>query len=230
MKIREEQKTLAEERERARGDPRQQGEAEKLSCARDPRPMPTSTATSGARKSSSATRPRRSTRPSLIPNEPVTVVLSTGGWVRSAKGHDVDAGALSYKSGDAFQALARGRSRSRRCSSTAPGAPIRCRRTLCPARAATASRSRGGSIRRTARKFAGVMIGEPEDLWLLASDAGYGFTVRLKDLHSRDRGRQDGAERSPENALVLAARAGAVGRTRWWRAGQLRRPAAGSSR
>src|SRR5207253_1815697 len=31
-------------------------------------------------------------------------------------------------------------------------------------------------------KFAGVMIGEPEDLWLLASDAGYGFTVRLKDL------------------------------------------------
>ena len=49
-------------------------------------------------------------RRACIPNEPVTVVLSTGGWVRSAKGHDIDPGALSYKSGDAFQALARGRS------------------------------------------------------------------------------------------------------------------------
>src|SRR5204863_8167315 len=46
----------------------------------------------------------------LIPNEPVTVVLSTGGFVRSAKGHEIDPGALSYKGGDAFKALARGRS------------------------------------------------------------------------------------------------------------------------
>jgi topoisomerase-4 subunit A len=36
-------------------------------------------------------------------------------------------------------------------------------------------------------RFAGVLIGEPEDLWLLATDAGYGFTVRLKELHSRNR-------------------------------------------
>jgi topoisomerase-4 subunit A len=36
-------------------------------------------------------------------------------------------------------------------------------------------------------RFAGVAIGEPEDLWLLATDAGYGFAVRLKELHSRNR-------------------------------------------
>src|SRR6202790_972642 len=47
---------------------------------------------------------------SLIPNEPVTVVLSTGGFVRQAKGHEIDPRSLSYKGGDAFQGIARGRS------------------------------------------------------------------------------------------------------------------------
>jgi topoisomerase-4 subunit A len=46
----------------------------------------------------------------LIPNEPVTVVLSTGGWVRAAKGHELDPATLSYKTGDAFQSAARGKS------------------------------------------------------------------------------------------------------------------------
>src|SRR6266478_3802427 len=111
----------------------------------------------------------------LIPNEPVTVVLSTGGWVRSAKGHDIEPGALSYKSGDAFQALARGH-----------GEPLSGR--LDPPDGA---------------KFAGVMIGEPEDLWLLATDAGYGFTARLKDLVS-DRRAGKTVLNVPQNALVLA--------------------------
>ena len=52
-------------------------------------------------------------------------------------------------------------------------------------------------------KFAGVMIGEPEDLWLLATDAGYGFTARLKDLVS-DRRAGKTVLNVPENALVLA--------------------------
>jgi topoisomerase-4 subunit A len=52
-------------------------------------------------------------------------------------------------------------------------------------------------------KFAGVMIGEPEDLWLLASDAGYGFTARLKDLIT-DRRAGKTVLNVPENAHVLA--------------------------
>ena len=55
----------------------------------------------------------------LFLGEPVTVVLSEKGWVRCAKGHDVDAAALSYKAGDGFKAAASGRSRSHRSSSTA---------------------------------------------------------------------------------------------------------------
>ncbi len=51
-------------------------------------------------------------------------------------------------------------------------------------------------------KFAGVMLGEPEDLWLLATDAGYGFTVRFKDLVT-DRRAGKTVLSVPENALVL---------------------------
>ena len=47
---------------------------------------------------------------SFIANEPVTVVLSTGGFVRAAKGHEIDPRTLSYKTGDAFQGVARGKS------------------------------------------------------------------------------------------------------------------------
>ena len=46
----------------------------------------------------------------LVANEPMTIVLSTGGWVRAAKGHEIDPRTLAYKTGDAFQAAARGRS------------------------------------------------------------------------------------------------------------------------
>jgi topoisomerase-4 subunit A len=46
----------------------------------------------------------------LMPTEPVTVVLSEKGWVRCAKGHDIDATGLSYKAGDGFKTAAAGRS------------------------------------------------------------------------------------------------------------------------
>ncbi|HET7756798.1 MAG TPA: DNA topoisomerase IV subunit A [Steroidobacteraceae bacterium] len=140
---------------------------------------------------------------SLIPNEPVTVVLSTGGWVRSAKGHDIEPGALTYKSGDAFQALARGRSLQPAVFIDSTG-----RTYTLPAHSLPGARGYGEPLSGRldppdGAKFAGVMIGEPEDLWLLASDAGYGFTARLKDLLS-DRRAGKTVLNVPENAQVLA--------------------------
>ena len=118
----------------------------------------------------------------LIPNEPVSVVLSTGGWVRAAKGHDIDPRTLSYKSGDGFQAMARGRSLQPAVFIDSTG------RTYClPAHTLASARGQGEPLSGRLNppdgaKFAGVMMSEPEDLWLLASDAGYGFAVRLKEL------------------------------------------------
>ncbi|HLQ09451.1 MAG TPA: DNA topoisomerase IV subunit A [Steroidobacteraceae bacterium] len=140
---------------------------------------------------------------SLIPNEPVTVVLSTGGWVRSAKGHDIDPRALSYKSGDDFQSLARGRSLQPAVFIDSTG-----RTYTLPAHSLASARGQGEPLSGRldppdGAKFAGVMIGEPEDLWLLASDAGYGFTARLKDLIT-DRRAGKTVLNVPENAHVLA--------------------------
>jgi topoisomerase-4 subunit A len=119
---------------------------------------------------------------SLIPNEPTTVVLSTGGWARAAKGHDIDPRSLSYKAGDAFQSAARGRSLQSAVFIDSTG-----RTYTLPAHSLPSARGLGDPLSGRLNppdgaKFAGVMLGEPEDLWLLASDAGYGFTVRLKEL------------------------------------------------
>ncbi len=138
----------------------------------------------------------------LIPNEPVTVVLSTGGWARAAKGHEIDPRTLSYKTGDAFQSLARGRSLQPAVFIDSTG------RTYClPAHSLPSARGQGEPLSGRLNppdgaKFAGVMMGEPEDLWLLASDAGYGFTVRLKELIT-DRRAGKTVLNVPERSLVL---------------------------
>ena len=138
----------------------------------------------------------------LIANEPVTVVLSTGGFVRSAKGHDIDPHALSYKTGDEFQSAARGRSLQQAVFIDSTG-----RTYSLPAHSLPSARGQGEPLSGRLNppdgaKFAGVMLGEPEDLWLLASDAGYGFTVRLKELVT-DRRAGKTILNVPDNSLVL---------------------------
>jgi topoisomerase-4 subunit A len=123
----------------------------------------------------------------LVANEPVTIVLSTGGFVRAAKGHDIDVRALSYKTGDAFLAAACGRSTQQAVFLDSTG-----RAYSLPAHTLPSARGQGEPLSGRldppdGAKFAGVAIGEPQDLWLLATDAGYGFTVRLGELHSRNR-------------------------------------------
>ncbi len=201
MKIREEQKTLAAEREELEGLLKSKAKLRKLIA---------SEIRADADKYGDERRTRIIEREaaqaideaSLIPNEPVTVVLSRGGWVRSAKGHDVDVATLSYKGGDAFQALARGRSLQPALFIDSTG-----RTYTLPAHSLPSARGHGEPLSGRldppdGAKFAGVMIGEPEDLWLLASDAGYGFTARLKDLVS-DRRAGKTVLSVPENAQVL---------------------------
>ena len=67
----------------------------------------------------------------LLGTEPVTVILSERGWVRAAKGHDVDPGTMSYRSGDAFRCAARDATTRRRYSWTQPVEPTVLRPTLC---------------------------------------------------------------------------------------------------
>jgi topoisomerase-4 subunit A len=123
----------------------------------------------------------------LVGVEPVTVVLSRSGWVRAAKGHDIDPETLSYKSGDAFLAAARGRSNQLAVFLDSTG-----RSYALPAHVLASARGQGEPLSGRlsppeGAHFAGVLLGEPADRWLLANSAGYGFVVALEALHSRNR-------------------------------------------
>ncbi len=123
----------------------------------------------------------------LIPNEPVTVVLSEKGWVRAAKGHDIKAAELSYRAGDGFKAVAYGRSSQLAVFIDSTG---RC--YSLPAHALPSARSLGEPLsgRLTppdGARFEGIMLGPPEALFLLASDAGYGFVAQLQDLYAKNK-------------------------------------------
>lgn len=122
---------------------------------------------------------------SLLPSESVTVVLSERGWARAAKGHEIDPRALSYKSGDEFKASSRGRS-----NQTAVFLDSTGRTYSLPAHSLPSARGQGEPLAgrlnpQDGATFEGVMIGTPDDLYLIASDAGYGFIARLGDLYSK---------------------------------------------
>lgn len=123
----------------------------------------------------------------LLPTEPVTVVLSEKGWVRCAKGHDIDATALSYKAGDAFRAAAPGRSNQQAVFLDSTG-----RSYSLPAHSLPSARGQGEPLTGRLAPPAGavfetVLLPEESALYLLASDAGYGFVARGEDLLAKNK-------------------------------------------
>ena len=138
----------------------------------------------------------------LLTNEPVTVVLSTAGWVRAAKGHEIDPLTLSYKSGDAFQAVARGRSLQSAIFIDSTGRAYSLAAHTLPSARGQGEPLSGRLDPPDGARFAGVLMGEPDDLWLVASDAGYGFTVRIRELLT-DRKAGKAVLSVPDKALVL---------------------------
>ncbi len=123
----------------------------------------------------------------LVASEPVTVVLSERGWVRAAKGHELDPTSLSYKSGDAFQSAARGRSTQLAVFLDSTGRTYSLLAHTLPSARGNGEPLSGRIDPPDGATFAGVMIGDPQDRWVLASDAGYGFVVKLEELHSRNK-------------------------------------------
>ncbi len=123
----------------------------------------------------------------LVPSEPVTIVLSKRGWVRAAKGHDIDPAQLQYRQGDEFLAAARGKSNQLAVFLDSTG------RSYCiPAHQLPSARGQGDPLSGKltppdGASFVGVAIGDPEDYVLLASNAGYGFVTQLKELHTRNK-------------------------------------------
>ena len=123
----------------------------------------------------------------LVASEPVTVVLSKRGWARAAKGHDVDALALNYKSGDGYLAAARGRSNQLAMFIDSTGRIYSCLAQTLPSARGQGEPLSGRFKPPDGAEFCGTMIGEADDRVLLASDAGYGFVATLEDLVTRNK-------------------------------------------
>jgi len=140
----------------------------------------------------------------LVASEPVTVVLSTAGWVRQAKGHDIDARALSYKAGDGFQAAARGKSTQQAVFLDSTGRTYSLLAHALPSARGQGEPLSGRVDPPEGATFASVMLGEPGDRWVLATDAGYGFIARLEDLYARNRAGK-AVLTVPEGAKALPA-------------------------
>jgi len=123
----------------------------------------------------------------LVASEPVTVVLSEHGWARAAKGHEIDPVTLNYKSGDAFRAAARGRSNQTAVFVDSTGRVYNVLAHQLPSARGQGEPLSGRFNPPDGASFQGVMIGDAEDRWVLASDAGYGFVVTLGELATRAR-------------------------------------------
>lgn len=123
----------------------------------------------------------------ILPTEPITVILSNKGWVRAAKGHDIDPLALTYKASDFYQDAVIGRSNQNVIFMDSTG-----RAYALPAHTLPSARGQGEPL--TGRltpppgaTFLSTMMGEDENEYVLASNAGYGFVVKLSDLQGKNK-------------------------------------------
>ena len=123
----------------------------------------------------------------LMPVEAVTVILSQKGWVRTAKGHDVEIGKLIYKAGDGFAAAVRGRSNQAAVFLDSTGRSYSLEAHSLPSARGYGEPLTGRFQPPPACTFDAVLIGEPQQGVLLASSAGYGFVTTLSDLVTKNR-------------------------------------------
>jgi topoisomerase-4 subunit A len=121
----------------------------------------------------------------LVPSEPVTVILSKSGWVRAAKGHDIDPASLNYRAGDEFQHAASGRSNEQAVFLDSAGRAYSLSAHSLPSARGLGEPLTSRFTLQPGKKFLWTLCGEPQEKIVLASTFGYGFVTELGNLHSR---------------------------------------------
>ncbi|GAB2950762.1 DNA topoisomerase IV subunit A [Hafnia psychrotolerans] len=123
----------------------------------------------------------------FVPSEPVTIVLSQMGWVRSAKGHDIDANGLSYKAGDSFRAAAKGKSNQPVVFIDSTGRSYALDPMTLPSARGQGEPLTGKLTPPPGATIEQVLMAPDDQKLLMASDAGYGFVCTFNDLVARNR-------------------------------------------
>ena len=135
----------------------------------------------------------------MIPAENVTVVLSEKGWVKAAKGHDIDSSALNYKSGDSFLKDAKGRSNKMAIFLDSTGRSYTLMANSLPSAGGQGEPLTGRLTPPIGAEFIDVVMGDDDQPIILSSDAGYGFISSLGNLQSKTK--------SGKHAITLSKQA-----------------------
>jgi topoisomerase-4 subunit A len=135
----------------------------------------------------------------MMPAENVTVVLSEKGWVKAAKGHDIDSSALNYKSGDAFLKDAKGRSNKMAIFLDSTGRSYTLIANSLPSARGQGEPLTGRLTPPIGAEFIDVVMGDDDQPIILSSDAGYGFISSLGNLQSKTK--------SGKHAITLSKQA-----------------------
>lgn len=139
----------------------------------------------------------------LVSSEPVTVVMSEKGWIRAAKGHDIDAAALSYKSGDSYLFDVKGKSNQQVVILDSTGRAYSVAAHTLPSARGQGEPLTGRINAPSGASFLGAMMGVDEQMYLLTTDAGYGFFTELGGLQTKNKAGK-AAVSIPKGAQVLA--------------------------
>ena len=123
----------------------------------------------------------------LVPSEAITAVMSQQGWIRAAKGHEINPRELNYKSGDGYASSARGKSNQPLIALDSTG-----RTYALPAHKLPSARGQGEPLTSNVTPppgavFTAVMMGKSDDKYVMASDAGYGFICSIDDMVTKNK-------------------------------------------
>ena len=123
----------------------------------------------------------------LISNDPMTVVLSKRGWIRAAKGHEIDPQSLQYREGDEYLSSATARNSQNVVIIDSFGKAF----TL-PIHKLPSARGQGDPVSssinsQSGSTFAGVVAGTEEDYCVLTANNGYGFIAKIEELQTKNK-------------------------------------------
>lgn len=138
----------------------------------------------------------------MTPAEPVTVILSEMGWVRCAKGHDIDVQNLSYKAGDKYLSHAYGKSNQAAVFIDSTGRSYALDPLSLPSARSQGEPLTGKLSLPVGASVEHVLMESDKQSLLMASDAGYGFICQFDDLIARNKAGK-ALISLPENAKVL---------------------------
>lgn len=149
---------------------------------------------------------RALTEVELLGADPITVVLSEKGWIRSAKGHDIDPTGLSYKAGDQYLASARGKTNQALVLLDETGRSYSLEAHTLPSARGQGEPITGRISPPAGVQMTAVILDDPQARYLIASDGGYGFVAPLEALTARSR-KGKGALTPPKGCIALPPRA-----------------------